>query len=181
MTDRNRLIELLSEAHKKFIKSDSVYEFDFFADHLLANGVIVPPCKVGDTVYYLNTRYAITLKKNTIYIAKVVRIVTTYLGTCLVIHIRDDEGGCCEIPDIRDFGKTVFLTKEEAEEKLKELGEMSYENQPLPKRNFDLKRRETEKLPAERLKDILSRIYPEETVNELMDKLIEKRSDNNAI
>lgn len=22
------------------------------ADHLLANGVIVPPCKVGDTVYY---------------------------------------------------------------------------------------------------------------------------------
>ena len=57
---------------------------------------------------------------------------------------------------------------------------MSYEHKPLPKRNFDLKRRYTEKLPAERLKDILSRIYPEETVNELMDKLIEKRSEQNA-
>lgn len=57
---------------------------------------------------------------------------------------------------------------------------MPYEHQPFPKRNYDLKRRDTEKLPAERLKDILSRIYPEETVNELMDKLIEKRSEQNA-
>ena len=62
----------------------------------------------------------IALKNNKVYEAKVVRIVTTYLGTCLVIQIRSDDGGCCEIPDIRDFGKTVFLTKEEAEKALKE-------------------------------------------------------------
>ena len=52
---------------------------------------------------------------------------------------------------------------------------MSYEHQPFPKRNFDLKRRETEKLPVERLRDILSRIYPENTVNELMDKFTKNK------
>lgn len=80
---------------------------------------IVPPCKVGDTVYYLNTMYHMALKKNKVYEAKVVRIVTTNLGTCLVIQIRSDDGGCCEIPDIRDFSKTVFLTREEAAKALK--------------------------------------------------------------
>lgn len=38
------------------------------------------------------------------------------------------------------------------------------------KRNFDLKRRESKNLPLEKLQEILSRIYPEGTVNELMDK-----------
>ena len=41
------------------------------------------------------------------------------------------------------------------------------------KRNFDLKRRESRDLPPEKLQEILSRIYPKETVNELMDKLLE--------
>lgn len=39
------------------------------------------------------------------------------------------------------------------------------------KRNFDLKRRESRDLPPEKLQEILSKIYPEGTVNELMDKL----------
>ena len=55
----------------------------------------------------------------------------------------------------------------------------------MQKRNRDLKRREGEKLPPERLRSILSRIYPEETVNELMDRFVEnkpkdERSNNNA-
>ena len=37
------------------------------------------------------------------------------------------------------------------------------------KRNYDLKRRESKKLPSEKLQEILSGIYIEETVNELMD------------
>ena len=41
------------------------------------------------------------------------------------------------------------------------------------KRNFDLKRRESRDLPPEKLQEILSKIYPEGTVNELMDKLFE--------
>lgn len=48
-------------------------------------------------------------------------------------------------------------------------------------RDFNLKRRETETLPAEKLHEILSGIYPEKTVNELMDRLVGKqRSDNNG-
>lgn len=81
--------------------------------------IIVLPCKVGDVVYYINTQYHMALYRNTIYEAKVVRIVATSLGVVLVIHIRD-ESGCCEIPDVKDFGKTVFLTREEAEKALAE-------------------------------------------------------------
>ena len=40
------------------------------------------------------------------------------------------------------------------------------------KRNFDLKRRESKNLPPEKLQEILSKIYSEETLNEL-DKFFE--------
>ena len=42
------------------------------------------------------------------------------------------------------------------------------------KRDIGLKPRETGDLPPEKLRDILSRIYPEETVEELMDRLVKK-------
>ena len=118
---RDRLIELISQIQYMGGLESSL------ADHLLANGVIVPPCKVGDTVYYINRSYHIELKKDTIYEAKVVRIVTTSLGTSLVIQMRGEWGciqqsniDCIETPDVKDFYRTVFLTKEEAEQALKE-------------------------------------------------------------
>ena len=40
-------------------------------------------------------------------------------------------------------------------------------------RNFDLKKRESKNLPLEKLREILSGIYHEDTVNELMDKFFE--------
>ena len=80
------------------------------------------PCKVGDTVYYFSHRpFNLSVQANTIYEAKVVRIVTTSMGTQLVIQIHN-EYGCTEVPDVRDFGKTVFLTREEAESALAEKG-----------------------------------------------------------
>lgn len=42
------------------------------------------------------------------------------------------------------------------------------------KREIGLKPRETANLPPEKFRDILSRIYPEETVEELMDSFVEK-------
>ena len=42
------------------------------------------------------------------------------------------------------------------------------------KRDIGLKQRETGSLRPEKLRDILSQIYPEETVEELMNKLVEK-------
>lgn len=87
-------------------------------DYLLENGVIVPPCKVGDTVWYLNKHPHIALLQNSVYKAKVVRIITTSLGTSIVIQIKSE--GCCEIPDIYEWGETLFATREEAEKALKE-------------------------------------------------------------
>ena len=63
---RERLVELLvdseidyaqylSEACNKAINGDVTVQLmkrmEFYADRLLANGVIVPPCKVGDKFY----------------------------------------------------------------------------------------------------------------------------------
>lgn len=78
---------------------------------------IITPCKVGDTVWYLNRHYHIALRRNTVYMAKVVRIVTTRLGTSIVVQIKDNNG-CCEIPEISDWGQTIFVSREEALSKL---------------------------------------------------------------
>ena len=122
---RDRLVELLDAT---IIVQAEEKALGDIADHLIKNGVIVPPCKVGETVYYINRFYHIELRKDTIYKAKVVRIVTNSLGTSLVIQIRDESGctelsniDCVETPNIEDFSKTVFLTKEKAEAKLKEM------------------------------------------------------------
>ena len=66
---RDRLIELLRQIEFDY-SEECVCAFEdgykgapdfakFFVDHLLAGGVIVPPCKVGDTVWYIDTNYNI--------------------------------------------------------------------------------------------------------------------------
>ena len=76
------------------------------------------PCKIGNTVYYINTHNRLSLFKNTVYEAKVARFVTTRYGTSIVIQIRN-EYGCTELYSEDNYNKTVFLTKEEAEVALK--------------------------------------------------------------
>ena len=118
MTERERLLELLKKAplcNRDFDLQYSDGTIEKIADYLLANGVIVPPCKVGDTVYYFSHRpFNLSVKANTVYEAEVVRIVTTRLGTSLIIQIRN-EYGCTEVPDIRSWGISVFATEEEEE------------------------------------------------------------------
>lgn len=117
---RDRLIELIAEAHDLEDVGIDFLDIDgYIADHLIANGAIVPPCKVGDTVYYVSdSPLNLSVQANTIYEADVSRIITTRYGTTLVIQIHNSYG-CTEIPDVNDWGKTVFLTKEEAEQALK--------------------------------------------------------------
>lgn len=51
MNERERLIELIRGARKNTKGANCDLEREMlFADYLLANGVIVPPCKVGDRV-----------------------------------------------------------------------------------------------------------------------------------
>lgn len=61
MTQKERLVDLLKtvpttiggvidmETVAKY--ADAIIDIEQIADYLLQNGVIVPPCKVGDTVY----------------------------------------------------------------------------------------------------------------------------------
>lgn len=62
MTDRERLIELKTQFVENFNCGNCKPEeskckkclTEKEADYLLENGVIVPPCKVGDKVYYIS-------------------------------------------------------------------------------------------------------------------------------
>ena len=120
MTDRDRLIELCNKKIDTMTFNNSDHWFDFYermseiADYLLANGVIVPPCKVGDIVY-------------TIFEGDIEALKVTYTKTEesaeFVYRYYDARNKFLNMPfSDRSIGKTVFLTKEEAEEKLKELG-----------------------------------------------------------
>lgn len=115
MTDRDRLIELLKGAETKVsevLSTPLALEewLGMYADHLLANGVIVPPCKVGDTVYF--DTY---LRGDSVGVRphKVIEV------KCVIITEPSKGGIRAEISDW-DFGKTVFFTREEAEKALKE-------------------------------------------------------------
>ena len=55
--DRERLIDLMIEAKKTEPETGSFT--DYLADYLLEHGVIVLPCKVGDT-YYTVQKYCST-------------------------------------------------------------------------------------------------------------------------
>lgn len=88
-------------------------------DYLRANGVVAPPCKVGDTVYSYNSDFGVILpyfvENLTIAYWEENEFCYTYEANCtneneLIDSIDFD----CE-----DIGKTVFLTEEEAERALK--------------------------------------------------------------
>lgn len=109
---RDRLVELIKQAKQSTKNANCDLERNLlFADSLIENGVIVPPCKVGDTVWFN------TFKKN----------ATVCVGIQPHIVDRIDVICVCDTKNlietnIRDweFGKTVFLTKEQAEKALKE-------------------------------------------------------------
>ena len=109
MTERERLIELI----QKSVDGCARHWAEVIADYLLANGVIVPPCKVGDTVYvipkYNGNPYCGVVSD------KIQMIGITNRG----IHIKTR--GKSNFNKTYMLGKTVFLTKEEAEKTLEEM------------------------------------------------------------
>ena len=113
---RDRLIKLLNKKYDHFcdqcgVNKDSHYT-DSLADYLLENGVIVPPCKVGDYIWFL--------KNDKLTFGQVEDVTISRNGTYAFVFEVDEEDdivGEWTVP-LCDFGKTVFLTKEEA--KLKE-------------------------------------------------------------
>lgn len=112
---RERLVELLKQADQKV--QEYILENDHMdwipkanelaevrADYLLENGVIVPPCKVGDKLY-------------------IVAEVSGKIIECTVIGAWICEGNCNVITDCGtiynlSYGETVFLSRKEAKEAL---------------------------------------------------------------
>lgn len=115
---RDRLIELLKGAETKLMEMLSIPLqleecedwLGIYADHLLANGVVVPPCKVGDIVYSINRKALGGHWEDNRYIVD-----------------KWSELKVCEIPfslTLWECGwKGIYLTREEAERALKGGGE----------------------------------------------------------
>ena len=114
--DIDKLLELSNE--NQFGRNEAYYKLQRYEDLEEQDRLIELPCKIGDTVYYINTKNRLSLFKSTVYEGEVVRFVTTRYGTSIVIQIRN-EYGCTELYSEDNYNKTVFLTKEKAEAALK--------------------------------------------------------------
>ena len=133
---RDRLIELLNEVGKNILNYPTDNFTSYLADHLIANGVILPPCKVGDTVYAVSDKQIKECKvehfnfesaecfEATVYFNCDMNCESCYFNAYSQAYSSgewdcDNAFGHSSI-SINEFGKTVFLTKEEAEKALKE-------------------------------------------------------------
>ena len=116
---RANLIELLS---REIFPREGVDPAEVVADYLLDNGVIVPTCKVGDKVYALVDMGGTS--------PAIVEGVVAYHDDdgckrwVLELYLYDSSGGIIESVGKNvyeeDFGKTVFLSREDAERALAE-------------------------------------------------------------
>ena len=119
MTERERLIELLSNIDYACDNGSNLQDrIEYIADYLLANGVVVLPCRVGDIMYYIGKSTDLSALHNTIYKSDVVKIIHKEEGTSIVLRFYNGPYCFAEITEINDFGKRIFLTKEEAEKAL---------------------------------------------------------------
>lgn len=106
---RNKLIEIMQNWGTE--NTDS-FPVESVADYLLANGVIVPPCKTGCEVWFCD--------QNNIYDGE---LVSFSLDAAHLWFNCRYKCGLNYWHIIEDFGTKVFLTKEQAERKLREVGE----------------------------------------------------------
>ena len=95
---RNKLIETIKESHSEWLMKTYDRETDknvceYLADDLLENGLVVLPCKVGDKVFQLDNG-------GNIYESEITKLIYDTAG------IAFDESA---------IGKSIFLTRQEAE------------------------------------------------------------------
>ena len=102
---RDRLIELLKKAKKEYAGDVTDFtETRYIAECLLNDGWMRPPCKVGDKIYKIFTTYT--------------PFVSDYDVEAYGIPVKSVLGDLIVIP-FDAIGKTVFLSREEAEKALK--------------------------------------------------------------
>lgn len=97
---RERLMQLIHDAHMAIAdRDDNRDTYTAIADYLLDNGVIVPPVKVGQTVYQTDGTRIYELTVN---------------GGSVLVYDTDSIAFSDEA-----IGKSIFLTREAAEAALK--------------------------------------------------------------
>lgn len=129
MTQKERLTELIEKGNdiatekiigeaQQIIKEKHRYDSakdrlvprqEMVADYLLNNGVIVLPCKVGDTVYFIKSMFSFMAMSKS---EKVRKVEITEDG----MTFRTENKAF----NPKAINKTVFLTLEAAEKALKE-------------------------------------------------------------
>lgn len=122
MTCKDRLIELIRGAKKNTKGANCDLEREhLFADYLIENGVIVPPCKVGDGIWVVEeddvTCYMFLAKSKGCVIAT--SWINDYdLDETIEYHIAETQDNLdtdlVVFPD-----EYCFATREKAEQKLK--------------------------------------------------------------
>ena len=126
---RDRLIELIKDLAEDMVAKcdDDCYTCKHgdcvgkIADRLLAEGVIVPPCKVGSDVYMPWRWQGV----EGIAILTVEYIIHSEVGMCVGTDLTSDDEEYLYAYDngefyFSDFGRIIFLTREEAEKALAE-------------------------------------------------------------
>lgn len=115
MSEREKLIEIIGKAkyygHETFADRFPKTYLENIADGLLQNGVIVPPVKVGDTVYKIN---GVSSREYEVDYFDIFKDSSNF-----TFKIQLDSKNWSDYVFIEDFGKTVFFTKEAAEKALK--------------------------------------------------------------
>lgn len=113
MTDREQMYNIIVDADNEYLSNNpramDSERFERIADALISAGVLMPPCKIGQTVYRV-------AKHRGVYQVLPREVVSMiyyldYFGTASwnVFTTVEDR-----------LGKTVFLTKEEAEAAIEE-------------------------------------------------------------
>lgn len=122
---RDRLVELLVKSGASFERALP----EEITDFLLANGVIVPPCKVGDIVYALHWHWG-TYLKGDIMPYQITNIIITqnkkgvWIKKYRAMEIQNGKTIDWQLNfEFDEIGDTVFLTREEAEKALAERSE----------------------------------------------------------
>lgn len=120
---RDRLVALLKDSKvygNRFGDQYSDETIADIADQLLDNGVIVPPCKVGDTVYVIFSQF-----KNEILECRVdeFSIQKGEMSVIVDVHYTRFVAKRHASFPFSWFGRFAFLTRDGAESALRELSE----------------------------------------------------------
>lgn len=123
MTQREKILEILS---KKIYPKEGVDYAEVVADFLLDSGIVVLPCKVGDTVYVVDGKIiyeaTVTMVESNLFTNPREWITYRYNARFLGLVEKKTRIDLLE-------KENVFLTHEGAEIAIRQIGEVEHERQ----------------------------------------------------